>query len=89
MTKIIKDEKQLLFDEYLETAEEFEEIKRQTARVLERRSSIVERIFKYHGVGPFRYKGVVYSVSKRINKLTMKDTYFFITPSYLGIEEIQ
>jgi hypothetical protein len=83
-----KDEKILLFETYSEIEDEFEAIKRSTARIVEKRSEIVEKIFAKYGTGPFKYKGVYYTVSKRTNRLNMKDTYFFKSPNNTYIEEI-
>lgn len=83
-----KDEKQIMFETYSEIEEEFEAIKRSTARVVKKRSEIVEKIFNAHGPGPYKWRGVYYTVSKRTNKMTMEDTYFFKSPSTNYIEEI-
>lgn len=83
-----KDEKQIMFETYSEIEEEFEAIKRSTARVVAKRSKIVEDIFTKFGPGPYRWRGIYYTVSKRTNKLTMEDTYFFKSPSTNYVEEI-
>lgn len=77
-----------MFETYSEIEEEFEAIKRSTTRCVAKRSDIVEKIFNKFGVGPYKYKGVYYTVSKRTNRLTMKDTYFFKSPNNTHVEEI-
>ena len=83
-----KDEKRIIFEEYVVIEEEFEAIKRSTNRIVKQRSDLIQKLFEAYGPGPYKFRGIWYTVSKRTNKMTLEDTYFFKSPSDLYIEDI-
>jgi hypothetical protein len=80
-------ERKELFDKYTSINDELEFTKKHLLYQSQLRSLIVKQIYEQFGVGPYRHKGNIMTVSSRTNKLTGEETYFFKSPS-IDLEEI-
>jgi hypothetical protein len=78
-----------LITEYDEIELNLKELKYSTSVQLTKRSKIVEQLFQILGNKPFKHNNIVYTISKRLNKSTLEDTYFLKSPSDIDVEYIK